>query len=209
MINAYHSLIKSEEEDFEEYLRKLYLIDIFKPLLEEFSDKGLFKGVVKFILWGYSMESDMLMTQGNTWANVSEEIYQKAELPDDRNIEENELEEKSIYRMVCKLKSFAVRETIERWLNFQNNDNWTQFCHFRDLRKQFLELSLSYLKKSGGEIDIEAKMKAATYSKDLLRMMEDARDGFIQNHPKLRSGVEAVNKATGDKKSRSVGSYAI
>lgn len=203
MISAYHEIIKSEEEDFEEYLRKLYLIDIFKPILEEFPDKELFKGIVKFILWGYSMESDVLMTQGNTWGQLSEFIYEKSELPDDRDKSDG------VYVAVSKLESHSVREAIERWLQLQNNDSWTQYIHFRDLRKQFLGLSLSDMKKSTGEIDIEAKMKAAIYSKELLKMMEDARDGFIQNHPKLRASVEAVNKVSKNKNSRSAGSYAV
>lgn len=203
MISTYQVLIKQEEPDFQEYLKKVHLFSIFQPLLEEFGDPELFKGVIKFIAWGYSMESEMLQTQGNTWSKICEEIYDKAELPDDRK------DENGIYEAVCNLKSENVRDAIERFLLLGNEDNWIQYTHFRDLRKQFLALSISNMKKNTGEIDIEAKMKAAIYSKDLLKMMEDARDGFIQNHPKLRSGVDAVNKATNDRKSRSVGSYAV
>jgi hypothetical protein len=204
MIAPYNSIIKSEEEDFEEYLRKIHLIDIFKPLLEEFGDKDLFKGVVRFIAYGFSMDSDMLQTQGNTWGKIAERIYEKAGLPDDRE------QKDGVYNSVCLLQSDNVLETIERWLLFQNEENWTQFTHYRDLRRQFLALSLSDMKKATGEIDIEAKMKAAVYSKDLLKMMEDARDAFVQNHPKLRGSVESFNKATNNtKNSRSPGSYAV
>jgi len=204
MINPYQLLVKQEEEDFEEYLRKVHLIDIFKPLLEEFGDPELFKGVVKFIALGFSMDSDMLQTQGNTWGSVVEIIYEKSGLPDDRN------EKDGIYNAVCLLQSDNVLDCIERWLRHQNSENWTQYIHYRDLRRQMLSLSLSDMKKATGEIDIEAKYKSAIYSKELLKMMEDARDGFIQNHPKLRGSVEAFNKATNNtKNSRSPGSYAV
>lgn len=204
MISAYQILVKQEEEDFQEYLKRVHLFSIFQPLLEEFNDPELFKGVVRFIAWSYSMESEMLLTQGNTWSKVSEDIYVKSGLPYDNE------EEHGVYNSVCKLQSENVRDSIERFLQLQNEDNWIQYTHFRDLRKQFLELSISDMKKSTGEIDIEAKMKAAIYSKDLLKMMEDARDGFIQNHPKLRGSVEAVNKSNSNSKNgRSVGSFAV
>lgn len=203
MIAPFQSIIKYEEDDFEDYLKRVYLFDIFKPLLEEFGDPSLFKAVVKFIVFGYSMDSDMLMTQGNTWSKVSDTIYERVELPEDKDNPDG------IYYQVCHLKSQAVREAIERFLIFQNDENWNQYIHYRDLRKEFLFLSLSNMKKATGEIDIEAKMKAIVYSKDLLKMMEDAKDGFIQNHPKLRGSVEALNKVNNNKNSRSPGSYAV
>ncbi len=204
MVSAYQVLVKQEEEDFQEYLKKIHLFSIFEPLLEEFGDPELFKGVVRFIAWGYSMESEMLLTQGNTWSKIADDIYEKAELPDDKERQDG------VYNSVCNLQSDNVRNCIERFLLLGNEDNWIQYTHFRDLRKQFLALSISGMKKNTGEIDIEAKMKAAIYSKDLLKMMEDARDGFIQNHPKLRGSVEALNKASNSSKnSRSPGSYAV
>lgn len=199
MIDPYSNLIKSEEPDFEEYLKRIHLIKIFEPLLEEFPDKEIFKGVVKFILFGFSVNSDMLLTQGYTWGNICNKVYERAELPDDVEV----------YEKVANLGSDAVRDTIENWIRFQNDENFCNFTHFRDLRRQFLALSLSDMKKATEEIDIEAKMKAVVYAKDLLKMMEDAKETFIQNHPKLRGSVDAVNRVNKDKNARSVGSYAV
>lgn len=201
MISPFHDIVKHEEDNFEEFLEKIHLIGIFKVILEEFPDPELFKGIVKFIAWGYSMDSDYLSTSGNTWAKVGPYIYEQCELPGKPGSE--------VYESVVGLKSAAVREAIERWLQYQNEDNFTNFVHYRDLRREFLALSLSDMKKSTEEIDIEAKMKAALYSKELLKMMEDARETFIQNHPKLKGSVEALNKASKDKMSRSAGSYAL
>ncbi len=203
MIQPFLALTKNTDEDFEEYLRNIYLYDIFKSLLEEFPDKELFKGVVKFIAFGFSIDSDMLTSQGNTWGSVADVIYEKTDLPDDRDKLDG------TYQAVCKLQSPVVLDVIERWLRYQNDENWTQYIHYRDLRRQFLSLSLSNMRKSTMEVDIEAKMKAAIYSKDLLKMMEDARESFIQNHPKLRGSVDAMNKSVQNKNARSVGSYAV
>lgn len=199
MISPYHEITTIDHDDLEDFLRKVHLIKIFEPLLEEFQDKSLFKGIVKFIAWGYSINSDMLNTSGNTWGKVSELIYDKCDLPQNSDIHD----------AVCKLKSAAVRDSIERWVQFQNDENWNQFIHYRDLRREFLELSLSPLRKATGEIDIEAKMKAAIYAKDLLKMMEDARDTFIQNNSKLKASVEAVNRVNKESAGRNAGSYAL
>lgn len=202
MISPFHEIITSEESDYEDFLKRIHLFEIFKPIIFEFQDKDLFRGIVKFIVWGYSINSDMLNTSGNTWGKVSDMIYEKAELP--RNKEDE------VYHAVRDLKSEGVRDAIERWLQFQNEENFSNYIHFRDLRREFLALSLSDMKKSTGEIDIEAKMKAALYSQDLLKLMEDARETFIQNNSKLKASVEAVNKANSkDKMSRSAGSYAL
>ena len=201
MISPFNELINTDKDDYEDYLTKIHLIGIFKPVLEEFQDPDLFKGVVKFIAWGYSLNSDMLHTSGNTWSKVAELIFEKTGLP--RGADDG------IYNAVCKLQSENVRESIERWLTFQNEDNWQQFVHYRDLRREFLALCISDMKKATQEIDIEAKMKAALYSKDLLKMMEDARETFIQNNSKLKASVESVNKFNKESLGRNAGSYAL
>ena len=201
MISPYHEIITADEDNFEEFLKKVHLIGIFKGILEEFADQDLFKGIVKFIAWGYSVHSDYLHTSGNSWDKVSEYIFDKTDLPRGN---ENE-----IFNAVAKLQSAAVRDAIERWLQFQNSDPFSQYIHYRDLRREFLALSLSNMRKATGEIDVEAKMKAALYSRDLLKMMEDAKDTFIQNTPKLKGSVEALNRAAKDKMSRNAGSYAL
>jgi hypothetical protein len=201
MISPFHELITSEGINFEEHLKKIHLFKIFEPVFMEFQDDDLFRGVVKFILWGYSINSDMLNTSGNTWGKVAPLIFEKCELPKGQD--------GGIYEAVCELKSEGVRESIERWLQYQNNENFTNYTHYRDLRREFLALSISDMKKSTQEIDIEAKMKAALYSKELLKMMEDARETFIQNNSKLKRSVDAVNKVNRESAGRSAGSYAL
>lgn len=203
MINPYFSIVTTDELNFEEFLRKLNLIEIFRPVLVEFPDMDLFKGIVKFIAWGFSLDSDMLATTGNTWSKVCDLIYEKARLPYDSENEDG------IYNSVANLKSDGVRESIERYLSFQDDENWTQYIHYRDLRKQMLAASLDGIKKASGEIDYTAKMDCAKYSKELLLMMDEAKETFIQNNSKLKGSVEAVNKASNVKTTRSVASYAI
>lgn len=200
MINPFLSITKfSDDENFEEYLTKIHLMAIFKPLLDEFDDKELFKKIVRFIVYGYSLESDYLMTHGKSWVNVSKFIYEECDLPD----------EGELFEAVADLQSEAVRTSIENWLRLINDEAFTNYIHFRDLRAQFLKLSISNMKKATGEIDIEAKMKAAIYSKDLLKMMEEARETLVQHHPKLKVSTDHLNKVNKDKSGRSAANYAI
>lgn len=200
MINPFLAVTKQEtEEDFDEYLNKIHLYSVFKPLFAEFNDIDLIKKIIKFIAFGYSIESDYLMTQGKSWINTSNIIYDECGLPEDTEI----------HNAVAKLQSDGVRDSIENWLRLLNDEAYTNYIHFRDLRKQFLELSLSDMKKNTGEIDIEAKMKAALYSKDLLKMMEEAKQMFVQHHPKLKTSTDALNKVIKEKSGRSAANYAV
>jgi hypothetical protein len=186
MINPYQEIVSYSKNDFEDYLNKISVIKIFQPIFDEYEDSELCKQIVRYILYGYSLESDQLATVGNNWGEVSRRIFNKVGIDEEH------------FENVCLLKSDSIRLSIEKWLQFQNYDNW-----------QMLSYSLSELKKSSGEIDIDAKYQSVVYSKDLLSLMNQALDAFIQNHSKLKAGVEALNKASKDKVTRSVADYAL
>lgn len=185
MINQYSQIINSrDEEDFEETLTKMHLMEIFKCLLDEFPDVNTFKKIVQFIVWGYSPESEMLFVQGLSWDKLSKKIFDKTCL------------DECYFEDVALLKSDNVQKSIHKWLKFCNDEHFTQYSTFRDLRSQMLRYSLSTMLKTSGEVDINAKMDAAKYSKELLQMMDDALQTFIQNHPKLKSSISALDKAS-------------
>lgn len=186
MINAYTSIINySDESDaFDEYLKKKYLFDLFKGLLEEFADINIFKGIVKYILWAYSLESDMLLMNGETFGKTSDRIFKKTKLPD------------TIYSDVALLESDSVRDCIEKWLQFQNEEEYTNYCHFRDLRREMLASSIGKITKATLEQDYEQKMKNAYHAKELLEMMKEALAKYVQNSPKLKNSIKAFDAVT-------------
>jgi len=217
MINNYSEIIKYDEGDeyFDEFLKKIHLMEVFKCLLEDYPDKKVFTAVVKFILFGYSIESDMLTTSGLTWDKLSDNIFKRVGL------------DEKYYDDVARLENDNVRLAIDKWLQLQNNENWTQYILYRDLRKQFLAAALFPLPKSNKkkkvqvvenelEVDIEsdfskmkslieAKFLAATNSNELLNMMQESLQKFIQNDNRLKTSVKAMNNANGiDKKTASV-----
>lgn len=177
MINPYVEIINYEKADLKEYLAKIGLSDIFKPLLKEFKDATLFKGVVKFILYGYSLESEVLHTFGNSWITVYKKIYEKSGLPDNENT----------FDSVANLKSAEVRECIDLWLAFQNSEALAEYTNARDLRKYCLQQSQTADKTKD-------RVEAMKYAKELLAMMEDAKGRFVENYDILKPSLTALKK---------------
>lgn len=215
MVNQYSEVLAYDGGDdfFDEFLQKMHLLDIFKGLLNEFPDKEDFRGVVHFVLWGYSMESDMLTTGGLDWSKLSEKIFKRTGL------------DKKYYDQVANLESDEVRNSVHRWLQLQNDPAWTQYITYRDLRYQFLKASLiplpSGVKKKTTDIEnniitddsdslnklkmlVESKMLCATNSKELLVMMQDALQTLVQKHNKLKTSIGALDKASSKKNTATV-----
>lgn len=209
MINPYQCIVDYEGDDWEQYLTNICLFDVFKDLLAEFPVKKDFRGVVLFIAWGYSPESDMLQTTGLTWELLSSKIFERTGL------------DKKYYDAIAGLENNVVRECIERWMIFHSNEHFRQYCVYRDMREQFLKASLIPLSNSkpktkkakeaavdeGVDLhklksSVEAKMLCATKSAELLKMMNDIKEKFIQSHPKLRSSVNQLNIVNDNRSTR-------
>lgn len=198
MTNIYYDIVNYENDDFEEYLRRILIYDVFKNIIEEYADTIIAKKVIRYILYAYSMDSEMLSPNGNNWSKVSEQILEVVGLP----IE--------LYDDVLLLQNQSVLLTIQRWLQYQNNEMFTNYITYRDLRREMLASSLSKIKAASDEINYEQKMKNAIHAGTLLQMMNEAMESFIQNHPKLKASAETLNRANNKNKvTRSVADYAI
>lgn len=177
MISPYTQIINFDKPDLKEYLGKIGLLDVFKPLLKEFKDATLFKGAVKFILFSYSLESEVLHSTGITWLQMSKIIYEKAGLPDNEDI----------FDKVANLKSVEVKESIDLWLAFENSEALSDYTNARDLRKYCLQQSQTADKTKD-------TVEALKYSKELLAMMEDAKSRFVENYEILKPSINALKK---------------
>ena len=120
------------------------------------------------------------------------------------------------YDEVAGLENENVRLCIDKFLQYQNSESWTQYILYRDLRRQFLSAALFPLPKvskkrnadNEDEIEsdfskmkslIEAKFLAATNSNELLKMMDDAKNKFVQTQPKLKVSISELNKVAHQK----------
>ena len=158
MTHPYYDLISYEKDDLQDYLKRVLLFDIFKGVFEEYPD--IAKKVIRFILYAYSMDSEMLSPNGNNWSIVSEQIMEAVGLP------------KEVYSGDW-MRNPVVLNTIQKWLHWQGNEAWTNFTTYRDLRKEMLASSLSNIKTAGDEINYEQKMKNAIEHTDVFIRCND------------------------------------
>lgn len=196
MINPLHSITSyaGKEAEFQDYLESIELDEIFGDLIGDEYVGSYASSVAKYIVWGYGMDSGMLPTDGYTWGKLSQQIFIKAKLPE------------ALFGAVIELNNDAVIDAIQNFINYQNDENWTQYCAYRDLRTQMLKSSV----KTGPDTNWEQKMKNAIHSQTLLGMMNNAKETFIQNHVKLKGSVEAFNRVVQSKEkvTRSPAHYA-
>lgn len=184
MINAYHSLVTYSDNDWQEYLERLCLIDIFKDLLNEYPDKDNLRCAVRYIMYAYSVESEMVILN-KEWHKNKKDIFEAAQV----------MPRKGLYEDLVLLKSNAVVETIHRWLNFQDNDTFTQISVLKDLRVEMQLTCLTGIKKPSGEIDYDQKFKNAEYGVELKKMIRDLESELIQNSLKLKEAIREIRTA--------------
>lgn len=212
MINNYSEVINYDEGDeyFDEFLKRVYLIDIFKVILEDYPNKETFFKIVKFILYGFSLESEMLTTNGLDWGKISLNIFKKIDLDEE------------LYDEVGLLGNSKVREATHRWVQLQNDENYSQFVSYRGLRQQFLSVAALPMppiehtdpvtNKKSVDLDayakiksiVEGKMTAVENAEELLTKMNDSKSAFIQNHPKLKTSINTFNNVASKKNTATV-----
>lgn len=185
MINAYSSIISYQEDEWEDYLNKLALIDIFQPVINKYKNKNTLKCVIRYIVWAYSVDSEMVVL-GDDWKSNKMRIWDAAQVEPIKNL----------YEEVVLLKSKDVIATIENWLTWQDVDVFKQLSLLKDLRVQMQLASLSDIIKSTGEVDYDAKFKCAGYSIELKKMIKDLESELIQNNVRLKEAVKDIKTAS-------------
>lgn len=177
MISPFFEITNHSSNNLQSFLKERELWEIFEPILKEFGE-AIFPGVVKFILYGYSIESEVLHSTGITWETMSKVIYQKAKLPNNEDL----------FERIANLKDATVQDVITKWLDFQNNENFTDYINARDLRKHCLQVS-----KNADRM--KDRMEAVKNAKECLQMMEEAKSKFVENYDIMKPSLSALKKA--------------
>lgn len=177
MINAYQELIGYNGDDFEEFCRRICLIEIFKDLIEKYQDPEKVKTIVKYIVWAYSRQSDKVI-EGRSWKVNKQEIFKAAGVPEELADEVMDFDGDDV-----------IRDTINKWLDFQDDEALTELYMLKDLRREMQKSANSIIRKSSGEVDYDQKMKNAEYSKTLRGMITAVQAELIQNDTKLKEAA--------------------
>lgn len=184
MISPYQSIVNYEEDNWQEFLDKCLLIDIFMPVIKEYSDPQVLKCVIRYIVYAYSVQSEKVVL-GMEWQKNKQEIFQFVMIKP----------EKDSYESLVLLKSKAVVEAIHKWLAFQDNDSFTQLQVLRDLRVEMQISSLTNILKASGEIDYDQKYRNAEYAVKLKEKIKELEAELIQANSKMKDAVREVRVA--------------
>lgn len=186
MINPVKELTSYDGDEWQEYLDKICLYDIFKELIEKYNDQPtLVKCLIRYIVWTYSKDSEKIILGGD-WLENKKRIYEAADLPPTTILHSD----------VLHLKCRVILVTIKSWISFQDNDTFTELKMLEDLRVEMQLSANSPILKSTGEVDYDAKFKCAKYSIELYQMIKDAEQKLLQNDPRMKESVQEVKKAT-------------
>lgn len=199
MINPLQALSTYTGDDWYEYLDSISLCEIFKDLIVKYqADPSLLKGIIRYIVWTYSKDSDKI-TLGADWGENKKRIFETAQLPP--------MEE--VLRNVVFLADDIVLITIKRWIEFQDDDTWKELMMLKDLRSEMQLSANSPLKSGNGEaVNYDQKFKNAKYSIDLALMIKDCESKLLQNDPRFKDAVREVKQRSKSNISVSPESFA-
>lgn len=184
MISVFQSLITHSDEKWVDHIERIGVEDIFGPLLKAYPDEGVLSGVIKYILYTYSEESEMLAL-GKDWMKTKQRIFEKCCIKP----------EKKMYEDLIHLQNDIVIAVIHKWMEYQDNDTFSQIQILKDLRVEMQVSCTSPIKKSSGEIDYSQKFLNAGYTVELKKMIKDLESELIQNTPLLKDAVKEIRSA--------------
>lgn len=182
MISAYSEILAYSGDEWEDYLTKICLIDIFKDLIPLFKDKEALTQAIRYIVMCYSKDSDCVVL-GTDWVSNKKRIFDKV------------LIHKDYYQDLILLENGIVIKTIQRWLSFQDSAVYSQLIMLKDLQQEMQDSANSSIKKANLEIDYDQKFKNAKYVNELKIMIDDLEQELIQNNPKLKEATKELSKA--------------
>jgi hypothetical protein len=103
MINPFQSVIAYEDDNWNDFFERVNLLEIFKELIAWYGEnKPLLKSFIKYIVWAYSKDSDMVVL-GMDWQENKRKIFDVSGF----------LPEQKYLDVTVHLKDFVVLKTIQ------------------------------------------------------------------------------------------------
>lgn len=196
MIISQQELLSYEEDNWEDFLQQLDLFRIFKPILALTNDKTERRGIIRYIVWTYSKNSDKVIMDME-WERNKKNIFDETDL----HLHWRE--------MLLDLKSDSLVAAIEGWIEYQDEDVATQIITLKDLKREMQISSISDIKKGNStEVDYDQKFKNAEYVIKLREMIKKMEAELVQNDMKLKTAIKEV-RSVRTKNTMGVEKFAI
>lgn len=98
----------------------------------------------------------------------------------------------NLYEDLILLKNDTVRETIHKWMDWQDNDTFTQLQTLKDLKVEMQKSCVSEIRTAGNEIHYDQKFKNAKYVGELSDMIKALESELMQNDIKFKEAVKEI-----------------
>lgn len=189
MTNAYYEIV-SHEGDYRNIFDKYLFLKIFEPIIEYFEDVDTATKVIKFIVYGFSLESTKLTVTGDRRKELVA-IFNELEI------------DKKLYKEVVLLENGIILSCSQKWLIYQDNAQLEYLFTLEQAYIQQQTASISPLKKSDGvNIDYDQKQKCIEHMRELRKWIKEAQAELIQSNAKMKEaykdvGVDNTKKSQG------------
>ena len=196
MTNVYSSIKTYEGDDWQDFFERISIMDVFVDLIKKYAeDKALLKCIIRYIVMAYTKGSEHIHINAD-WHKNKKRIYEDSMLPPDEKVRDS----------VMHLQDQVVKDTIQKWLDYQDEPIFTQLQVCKELLIQMQNSAVDNIRKSSGETDFDQKMKNAKYVGDLRIMIKDLESELIQKDEVLKEAVREL-KATKSRQTRTVANY--
>lgn len=183
MVNLFNEIISFDGVNFQDHIEIIGLTYIFEPIFKAYDDNFLHVKIAKFIVYGYSAESNKISVGGDRRKELSN-IFKSLDIKEE------------LYDWVVLLKNKDVLKSVQLWMAKQDG---RQIEYLFTLQTSYIQqqtASLADLKKSDLiNTDYDQKHKCIGYMVELKKMIKDAESELQQNDPKLREAYEEVKMA--------------
>lgn len=195
MIIPFNELASYNGNEIKDRLDELCLTDIFDELIPLFKDDLSLSQAIKYIVLAYTKDSNCVVL-GIDWLENKKRVFDKSFL------------HKDYYNDFVLLQNRIVVKTIQKWVNIQDSNVWSNLCSLKDLLIEMRLSCNSEIRKSSGEIDYSQKYLNATYVQDLGKMIKDLEAELIQNDPKFKEAIKEFKKVKAEKVTMGAESFA-
>lgn len=210
-----YEIIKYDDNDWEEYLNRISLYHIFKDVVVKYGKSSdICGGIIKYIISTYSVNSSRVVI-GSDWVENKKNIAKSVGLDllqldpvENEEVEEIEgenIHKVSLYETVVQRGSKLVSKTIDKWLEWQNEENFSIWCMLGDLIVENRLAANSDIRKNTGERDYPQKEKCAISVIELSKRRKEVEQELIQNHPSLREAYAEMKKYESKDKGKTTG----
>lgn len=182
MVSTFKTISDYDGNDWGDLLNDLNVLSVFDGILSIPCSADETSGIIKYIVWTYSVESDKVQFERD-WYRCKQKVFQLSGL------------DVEWYQKTVELEDATILHAINKWVEYQDDDIFEQLITLKDLRAEMRRSCLSPIMKATG-IDYDQKFKNAQYSVELMDRIKELEAKLISRDSKFREAIDEIKTAS-------------